>query len=315
MRDADAALFMIDAREGLTPLDEEIGRWLRAETTPVIVVANKAEGRAGETGIFEAFRLGLGDPIAISAEHGEGVADLFEALRPHVERDETSEAERRGPAKTRRCKLAIVGRPNAGKSTLVNRMLGEERMITGPEAGITRDSISLDWEWEGRPVRLVDTAGLQKARQGRRQARAAVRRRHQPRDRLCRSRRAAARRHPRPGSAGPQDRQPGDRGGAGADHRAQQMGRGRKCLVAVQRRQGGARRGARAIEGRAAADRLGEDRQGHRHDPQGRVRAARGVEPARSRPASSTAGSSARSRPIRRRRPRASGSSCATSPR
>ena len=88
MRDADAALFMIDAREGLTPLDEEIGRWLRAEATPVIVVANKAEGRAAESGIFEAFRLGLGDPIALSAEHGEGVADLFEALRPLVERDD-----------------------------------------------------------------------------------------------------------------------------------------------------------------------------------------------------------------------------------
>src|SRR5438309_2875307 len=160
VRDADAALFLVDAREGLTPLDEEIGRWLRAESTPVIIVANKAEGRAAESGIFEAFRLGLGDPVALSAEHGEGVADLFEALRPHVERDETDEDEE-GDADAP-LKLAIVGRPNAGKSTLVNRMLGEDRMITGPEAGITRDSISLDWEWEGRPVRLVDTAGLRK---------------------------------------------------------------------------------------------------------------------------------------------------------
>src|SRR5919107_796002 len=88
VREADAALFMVDAREGLTPLDEEIGRWLRVETTPVIVVANKAEGRAAETGIFEAFRLGLGEPIAISAEHGEGIADLFESLRPLVERED-----------------------------------------------------------------------------------------------------------------------------------------------------------------------------------------------------------------------------------
>jgi GTP-binding protein len=159
VREADAALFMVDAREGLTPLDEEIGRWLRAESTPVIVVANKAEGRAAESGIFEAFRLGLGDPIAISAEHGEGVADLFEAVRPHVEHEhfEDEQSDRDDTLK-----LAIVGRPNAGKSTLVNRMIGEERMITGPEAGITRDSISLQWEWQGRPVQLVDTAGLRK---------------------------------------------------------------------------------------------------------------------------------------------------------
>ncbi|HEY6662926.1 MAG TPA: ribosome biogenesis GTPase Der, partial [Sphingomicrobium sp.] len=161
VRDADAALFMVDAREGLTPLDEEIGRWLRAESTPVILVANKAEGRAAGSGIFESFRLGLGDPVAVSAEHGEGVADLFEALRPHVEHEhfenDVELDERDAPLK-----LAIVGRPNAGKSTLVNRMLGEERMITGPEAGITRDSISLEWEWDGRAVRLVDTAGLRK---------------------------------------------------------------------------------------------------------------------------------------------------------
>ena len=160
VREADAALFMVDAREGLTPLDEEIGRWLRAEATPVIVVANKAEGRASESGIFEAFRLGLGDPIALSAEHGEGVADLFEALQPFVEREAEGDEEEQGEGAP--LSLAIVGRPNAGKSTLVNRMLGEERMITGPEAGITRDSISLAWQHDGRPVRLVDTAGLRK---------------------------------------------------------------------------------------------------------------------------------------------------------
>ena len=160
VREADAALFLIDGREGITPLDEEIGRWLRAETTPVVVVANKAEGRAGQEGAYEAYRLGLGDPIAISAEHGEGVADLFEALRPHVEHEHfQDEAE---DHEDHPLGLAVVGRPNAGKSTLVNRMLGEERMITGPEAGITRDSISLDWQWHGRPVRLVDTAGLRK---------------------------------------------------------------------------------------------------------------------------------------------------------
>ena len=160
VRDADAALFMIDAREGLTPLDEEIGRWLRVETTPVIVVANKAEGRAGESGTLDAFRLGLGEPIPVSAEHGEGIADLFQALQPLVESKDSDEEEE--PDEGAPLKLAVVGRPNAGKSTLVNRMLGEERMITGPEAGITRDSISLQWEWNGHPVQLVDTAGLRK---------------------------------------------------------------------------------------------------------------------------------------------------------
>ena len=161
VREADVALFLIDAREGLTGLDEEIGRWLRSEDTPVIVAANKAEGRGGEAGRLEAYKLGLGDPFAISAEHGEGLVDLFEALRPHIEREEFEEdedAEREdGPLK-----LAIVGRPNAGKSTLVNKMLGEERMITGPEAGITRDSISIEWLWQEKPVRLIDTAGLRK---------------------------------------------------------------------------------------------------------------------------------------------------------
>jgi GTP-binding protein len=163
VRDADAALFMIDAREGLTPLDQEIGRWLRAESTPVIVVANKAEAQAGESGTLDAYRLGLGDPVAISAEHGEGIADLFQALQPLVEREAVTDEDVAGEEGADAIlKVAIVGRPNAGKSTLVNRMLGEDRMITGPEAGITRDSISLEWEWEGRAVRLVDTAGLRK---------------------------------------------------------------------------------------------------------------------------------------------------------
>ena len=158
VRDADVALFLIDARAGTTPLDEEIARWLRSESTPVILAANKAEGRAGESGILEAYALGLGEPIAMSAEHGEGVVDLFEHLRPFVEReDEPEEEAGEGPLK-----LAIVGRPNAGKSTLINRMLEQERLITGPEAGITRDSIAIDWEYKGRPVRLIDTAGIRK---------------------------------------------------------------------------------------------------------------------------------------------------------
>src|SRR5215212_6226563 len=124
VREADAALFLVDARAGLTPLDEEIGRWLRSETTPVVLAANKAEGKAGEAGLLEAWAQGLGEPIAISAEHGEGVADLFEHIRPFVEREDEPESEdeedSEGPLK-----LAIVGRPNAGKSTLINRILQE----------------------------------------------------------------------------------------------------------------------------------------------------------------------------------------------
>jgi len=170
---ADVALFVMDARAGLTPLDEEIAQWLRSSPVPVILVANKAEGRAGEGGLLESYALGLGDPVPLSAEHGEGMGDLFEALLPileplqppeeefPVELDE--EAQLRLPLK-----LAIVGRPNAGKSTLINRILGEDRLLTGPEAGITRDSIAVDWEWTNpkdgdvRQVRLIDTAGMRK---------------------------------------------------------------------------------------------------------------------------------------------------------
>ncbi|KKI19918.1 ribosome biogenesis GTPase Der [Sphingomonas sp. ABOLG] len=159
---ADVALFMIDSRAGIVPLDEEIGRWLRGSTTPIVLVANKAEGRSGEQGVLEALALGFGDPVQLSAEHGEGVADLFEALLPYLERDEEDVPDEDEEDPAAPLKLAIVGRPNAGKSTLVNRMLGEDRMITGPEAGITRDSIAIDWEWQGRPVRLIDTAGMRK---------------------------------------------------------------------------------------------------------------------------------------------------------
>jgi GTP-binding protein len=172
VREADAILFLIDARAGVVPLDEEIARWLRSGDRPVILLANKAEGRSGEAGVLDAYALGLGDPLPFSAEHGEGLADLFEALFPHVERDAAAdEAEDAGAGdeddELGPLKLAIVGRPNAGKSTLVNRILGEDRMITGPEAGITRDSIAIDWAWRApdgrvRPVRLIDTAGLRK---------------------------------------------------------------------------------------------------------------------------------------------------------
>ncbi|MEH3036833.1 MAG: ribosome biogenesis GTPase Der [Sphingomonas adhaesiva] len=165
---ADVALFMFDARAGIVPLDEEIARWLRSSDTPIVLVGNKAEGRAGETGMLEALALGFGDPVALSAEHGEGVVELFEGLLPHLEPLQPPEEEEQGEfdSETAPLKLAIVGRPNAGKSTLVNRILGEDRMITGPEAGITRDSIAIDWVWNGpdgpRDVRLIDTAGMRK---------------------------------------------------------------------------------------------------------------------------------------------------------
>jgi GTP-binding protein len=156
--EAEVALFVIDARQGVTPLDQVFGDLLRRRGKPVVLVANKSEGRAGDAGALEAFGLGFGEAVAISAEHGDGLSDLFDAIdaaRPAADADEAE----RGEAPLR---IAIVGRPNAGKSTLVNALIGEDRLLTGPEAGITRDAIPVDWDWDGRPVRLVDTAGLRK---------------------------------------------------------------------------------------------------------------------------------------------------------
>lgn len=158
IEEADVSLFVVDAREGVTPLDEVFGEILRRHDKPVILAANKAEGRQGDQGILEAFGLGLGEPIPISAEHGEGMADLYAAIAA-VSSDEDEEAEDEGDKPIR---IAIVGRPNAGKSTLVNKLIGEDRLLTGPEAGITRDAIPVDWDWDGRAVRLVDTAGLRR---------------------------------------------------------------------------------------------------------------------------------------------------------
>ena len=206
--EAELALFLVDARTGITPDDENFAMLLRKSGIPVVLAANKAEGRQGEAGVLEAWSLGFGEPVGLSAEHGEGFAELFEAIRqalgdeafekaleepePDYDRaggddildklahidieDETLsddelvaaiedadvDVEPEAPRPDKPVKLAIVGRPNAGKSTLINQLLQSDRLLTGPEAGITRDSVTLDWEWEGRRVRLVDTAGLRR---------------------------------------------------------------------------------------------------------------------------------------------------------
>jgi GTP-binding protein len=167
---ADLCLFMIDARTGITPSDQVFADILRRGGVTVIVAANKVEGRVGEAGMFEAYALGLGDVIGISAEHGEGMGDLYAAILPHAERFEEeatgevfeADAEDDALAENRPLQIAVVGRPNAGKSTLVNAILGEERLLTGPEVGITRDAIAVTCDWGGRQFRIFDTAGLRK---------------------------------------------------------------------------------------------------------------------------------------------------------
>ena len=156
--EADLVLFMVDARAGVTPLDEHFAALARASDKPLILVANKAEGRASDTGYYEAFSLGFGEPVAISAEHGLGMPDLYEAILEVFDATlQTVEAAGKKPVN-----IAVVGRPNAGKSTLINKMIGQERLLTGPEAGITRDSIAVDWIWQDKPFRLFDTAGLRR---------------------------------------------------------------------------------------------------------------------------------------------------------
>lgn len=216
IREAELALFLIDARVGVTAMDERFAQLLRRANMPIVLAANKAEGRAGESGLLEAWNLGLGEPVGLSGAHGEGLSDLYGAIREalgeeaylealkeeeadvsdsfnhgiidalegidvddrFMNADQLTEAlEKAGidddaegveieaakeAAKVKPIRLAIVGRPNAGKSTLINQIVGEQRMLTGPEAGITRDSVTLSWEWEGREIRLVDTAGLRR---------------------------------------------------------------------------------------------------------------------------------------------------------
>jgi GTPase len=159
LAEADVALLVIDAREGITEADRHFAGWLRRSGKPVILVANKTEGRVMPPGVAESYRLGLGDPVPISAEHGEGLAELYERLEPFAANRSPDDAR---VDDEKPLHLAIVGRPNVGKSTLANRLLGEERLLTGPEAGITRDAIAIDWAWRGRPIRLVDTAGLRR---------------------------------------------------------------------------------------------------------------------------------------------------------
>lgn len=182
VREADAVLFVIDGRAGVTPDDKHFANWLRKQKTPVLLLANKCEGGAGKTGVGEAYGLGFGDPLPVSAEHGEGLYDLAVALMEKiglggaqgvpgddsdllddVQADIDIDPDAETPEDDNRpIQLAVVGRPNAGKSTLINKLIGSDRLLTGPEPGLTRDAIAIKWEYEGREIRLVDTAGMRR---------------------------------------------------------------------------------------------------------------------------------------------------------
>jgi GTP-binding protein len=161
---ADVVLFVVDARAGVMPADRAFADVVRKAGKPAILVANKSEGRAGADGALEAYGLGLGDPVAVSAEHGEGLADLYDALRAALPEATAEPADDDDAAASDEhpIRIAIVGRPNTGKSTLINRLLGEDRLLTGPEAGITRDAIAVELQWHGRHLRIHDTAGMRR---------------------------------------------------------------------------------------------------------------------------------------------------------
>jgi GTP-binding protein len=184
IEEADLTLFVVDAKFGLTPLDKTFGQLLRRSGKPVVLVANKSEAKGSDGGFYDAYTLGLGEPVPISAEHGQGMIDLRDAIVEAIGEDvafpETGDDEAETDVdvrdsvlgdeaddepeydETKPLRVAIIGRPNAGKSTLINRFLGEDRLLTGPEAGITRDSISVDWEWRGRTIKMFDTAGMRR---------------------------------------------------------------------------------------------------------------------------------------------------------
>ncbi|MGD0418300.1 MAG: ribosome biogenesis GTPase Der [Xanthobacteraceae bacterium] len=167
MAQADAVLFLVDARAGTTAVDRAFANLVRKSGKPAILVANKSESRAGEAGVLESYALGLGDPVAVSAEHGEGLADLYGALRTALpeataETDPDQVPDSAVEDQQKPIRIAVVGRPNTGKSTLINHLLGEERLLTGPEAGITRDAIAVDLAWRGQRLRIYDTAGLRR---------------------------------------------------------------------------------------------------------------------------------------------------------
>ncbi len=159
---SDLVLFVIDARAGVTPADEHFARILRASGRPVVLVANKAESRAADSGLLDAYSLGFDEPIPVSAEHAIGIPDILDAIRAAMPPGEEAAGEEEDAAVEKPLHIAIIGQPNAGKSTLINRLIGEERMLTGPEAGITRDAIAVDWNWHGRAIRLADTAGIRR---------------------------------------------------------------------------------------------------------------------------------------------------------
>jgi GTP-binding protein len=160
--EADAVLFMFDGRAGLMPADRAFADLVRKSGKPVLVIANKAEGQAAESGRLEAYALGLGEPLGISSEHNEGMSDLYDALRAVMPEPVIEDEESEQPAEDKPIRVAIIGRPNSGKSTLINRLLGSDRLLTGPEAGLTRDSIAVELNWQGHDFRLFDTAGLRR---------------------------------------------------------------------------------------------------------------------------------------------------------